>query len=322
MSPTAFISYSWDDDAHKDWVLALAERLVENGVSVKLDRWDVPPGESLTAFMETSVATCDFTIVVCTPNYAARSLARTGGVGYEQQIISGRIAAGADRSKFIPIVRAGTFTGQRDCALPAHFLGTNALDFRGDVADAVFEDLLRAIFRQPRLSRPPLGPMPTFSGSARSVRLATVEADGYRLNSGVVSAEMYPDTFVIPSEEERQSVKPTNLVKLSFELVQLQDEEADEDEEPELWGERMWVEVTGGSGPYFVGRLRNQPASYVFENPDDPTERYVETEAPLTFDSEVVFLPEHILSIMTQEEAELARRATGIGQPQDDGAGA
>ena len=36
--PTAFISYSWDDESHKSWVKELAARLRKDGVDVKLDR--------------------------------------------------------------------------------------------------------------------------------------------------------------------------------------------------------------------------------------------------------------------------------------------
>ncbi len=54
-APSAFISYSWDSAAHKTWVRQLAERLVTNGVKIKLDQWNVAPGESLTAFMETEL---------------------------------------------------------------------------------------------------------------------------------------------------------------------------------------------------------------------------------------------------------------------------
>ncbi|MBX7431586.1 toll/interleukin-1 receptor domain-containing protein [Mycobacterium sp. Y57] len=40
-APRGFMSYSHDDDEHKDWVLQLASRLRGNGVDVCLDRWDV-----------------------------------------------------------------------------------------------------------------------------------------------------------------------------------------------------------------------------------------------------------------------------------------
>ena len=45
MVPKAFISYSWDDDAHKEWVRQLATRLRADGVDVTLDRWDCALGD-------------------------------------------------------------------------------------------------------------------------------------------------------------------------------------------------------------------------------------------------------------------------------------
>jgi hypothetical protein len=39
--PRVFMSYSHDDDEHRDWVLQLSSRLRGNGVDVCLDRWDV-----------------------------------------------------------------------------------------------------------------------------------------------------------------------------------------------------------------------------------------------------------------------------------------
>ena len=50
--PKAFISYSWDDDAHKEWVKQLATRLRADGVDVTLDRWHAAPGDQIPAFMD------------------------------------------------------------------------------------------------------------------------------------------------------------------------------------------------------------------------------------------------------------------------------
>lgn len=40
MIPEVFISYSHDNDEHKEWVLQLATRLRSNGIDVILDRWN------------------------------------------------------------------------------------------------------------------------------------------------------------------------------------------------------------------------------------------------------------------------------------------
>jgi hypothetical protein len=69
MSRSAFISYSWDDDAHKEWVRSLAERLRTDGVDVMLDRWAAVPGDQLPAFMERAIRENQFVVIVCTPRY-------------------------------------------------------------------------------------------------------------------------------------------------------------------------------------------------------------------------------------------------------------
>ena len=50
--PKCFISYSHDNEDHKEWVLNLASRLVENGVNVILDQWNLSLGGDLPSFME------------------------------------------------------------------------------------------------------------------------------------------------------------------------------------------------------------------------------------------------------------------------------
>ena len=121
--PQVFISYSWESQPHRDWVRYLAEKLRRNGVDARLDQWTVKPGGSFTHFMEAEVAEADYVLVVCTPTYAQKSNARAGGVGYEQQIVSGQLASGTRREKFIPIVRAGTYEAGDEGAIPTQFLG-------------------------------------------------------------------------------------------------------------------------------------------------------------------------------------------------------
>ncbi len=109
MTPSAFISYSWDDDAHKEWVRALAERLRADGVDVTLDRWTTVPGDQLTAFMERAIRENQFVIVICTPRYKSRLDRREGGVGYEGDIMTAEVMTRQNNPKFIPVFRSGTW---------------------------------------------------------------------------------------------------------------------------------------------------------------------------------------------------------------------
>lgn len=302
-SRSALISYSWDSDTHKTWVRELAARLVTNGVDTKLDDWHVKPGESLTQFMELNIQICDHVLIICTPNYAKKSVERKGGVGYEQQIISGNIAAGADRKKFIPVIRSGDFAVGDNCALPPHFLGMRAIDMRSSKNDSQsFEALLRAIYDEPEFAPPLLGAKPDFGtlvGMAkRPLRLATVELDGWRLTSGVASNERAPDTFHIPPEDERQKVDSGDLVKLMFEM-------SFDKDDSDLEIERMWVAVSGANGPYLTGILENEPVASAEED-------------PLHYGSEVIFLPEHIINIIKRDELDFIAEVRKIDDEMAD----
>lgn len=120
-----FISYSWDSQQHRDWVLRLAEDLRAGGVEISLDR-DVKPGESVTQFMEVAIRDSDFVLVVCTPKYAEKANSRIGGVGYETGIVTGELYHLAPTGKFVPILRNGSLRS----ALPTYLLDRLAIDFR------------------------------------------------------------------------------------------------------------------------------------------------------------------------------------------------
>lgn len=53
--PKLFISYSWSNPAHEQWVIDLANELTESGVYVFLDKWDLKEGHDSVAFMEKMV---------------------------------------------------------------------------------------------------------------------------------------------------------------------------------------------------------------------------------------------------------------------------
>lgn len=296
--PKAFLSYSWESEDHKSWVRSLAERITQNGIEVRLDQWHIVPGQSLTQFMEVEVAKCEFVLVVCTKDYAHKAFNRTGGVGYEQQIITGSIVGGRPRETFIPIVRDGVFNPGPDCSVPGPFQGIYAVDMRdGANLDASIEALLRALYRLPPYTPPALGPRPAFAAQGTEgraddsqpevVRLAVREIEGWHLRSGVASHHRWPETFEIPDESERRSLDDRDIVKLMFDI-----EVPDDPELGDVSSERMWVIVRGRSGPYYLGELNNVPAC------SDEQDR-------LKAGDRVVFLPEHVISIYSRGGTEV-----------------
>ena len=154
---TAFISYSWDSDEHRHWVLRIAADLIRNGVNVLIDEWDISDyGDDLNRFMEAGIRDSNFVIMICTPNYAKRANDRQGGVGVESSIITGEYYDAQNASKYIPIVRGETI----DNSLPSYLKSRLAIKFTNQSYDASFESLLRRIAGRPRFKRPELGELP------------------------------------------------------------------------------------------------------------------------------------------------------------------
>ena len=199
----------------KAWVRYLGERLYEAGIEARLDQWFVQPGESFTAFMEQEVAAADFVLVVCTPSYAHKSNNRQGGVGYEQQIVSGQLMSGTARSKFIPILRKGGYEPGPDCAIPTHFLGIAWIEFRDDVAfEESLEDLIRVIFSKPRFAPPPLGARPSLETitATRLNRIRLTEADESREHPDLNIEK--GDSVTISLKEADIELKPDDARRL------------------------------------------------------------------------------------------------------------
>lgn len=126
--PTAFISYSWDSEEHKEWVKRLGARLRSDGIDLILDEWKVAPGDQLPQFMETAIRDSDFVLMVCTPKYKEKSDRRIGGVGYEGHIITAEVMTERNDRKFVPLLRSGDW---REAATSI-LRGKVYIDLRGD----------------------------------------------------------------------------------------------------------------------------------------------------------------------------------------------
>jgi hypothetical protein len=155
-TPTAFMSYAWEDEDHQDWVHDFAARLRGDGVDVKLDRWEAVLGDQLPAFMERAVRDNKFVLIVCTPKYKAKSDGRQGGVGYEGDVMTGEVFTQGNQRKFIPILRKGEW---KDAA-PSWLTGKYYVDLKGDpYSERHYQDLLLTLHDQ-RPKAPPVGPSP------------------------------------------------------------------------------------------------------------------------------------------------------------------
>lgn len=169
-SPRIFLSYSHDSSEHKEWVLGLASQLVQAGIDVILDQWDLEPGDDLAFFMERSVTSSDRVILVCSGTYVEKANAGRGGVGYEKMIVTSELMEKLDTRKFIPIVRnAGPEK------LPS-FLGSRLyIDFDDDaLQEPSLEQLIRAIHDTPKVSKPQIGRNPYGETDSASIDSSSV----------------------------------------------------------------------------------------------------------------------------------------------------
>lgn len=144
--------------------------------------------------------------------------------------------------------------------------------FRKD--DPRRKELLGELGAVPRLERP--------IWVAEQVEVALVEGIGeriiwaatgrvihrWRLGDGVDRHERHPDTFEIPSDDDKAAIEPGMIVKLMFEMR-------------DGWGERMWVRVKRLKGKRLVGELVNDPVGI----------------PRLLYGDEITFTRDHVIDI-------------------------
>ncbi len=158
--PVVFISYSWDDEEHKKWVLNLAERLSSDGVEVILDRYFLKPGANLPFFVENNIGRAHKIIMVFTPNYKLKADKRTGGVGYEYSIMNIELYNNiTSNEKFIPLLRKGEMSE----SIPTFMQQFIHIDVKNDENfENSYNDLIREIYNEPEIKKPNIGSKPDF----------------------------------------------------------------------------------------------------------------------------------------------------------------
>lgn len=153
--PKVFISYSWEDEEHKEWVRSLTDKLIENGIDATLDQYDLTLGDRLPQFMEQSITVADYVLIICTPTYKEKANKRQGGVGYEGHIISGELFSKGNERKFIPVIRKGDVR----TAVPTYLSEKLGIDLSGKTDyESNFRDLVTTLWggkKKPELGRKP-----------------------------------------------------------------------------------------------------------------------------------------------------------------------
>ncbi|PPF73380.1 toll/interleukin-1 receptor domain-containing protein [Pseudoclavibacter sp. Z016] len=161
--PRVFMSYTWENEAHKDWVRRLAERLLSNGVDVILDQWDARLGNDLAHFMEAGVTGADRIVVVSSDNYIVKANGGKAGVGYEKKIMTTDLVKDAMSSRIVPVLRQVS----GDKVVPTFLGSSKYVDFRDDGKwDASYRELLYDLYGRSLIPKPALGSNPFAAGTS------------------------------------------------------------------------------------------------------------------------------------------------------------
>jgi hypothetical protein len=150
-----FISYSHDSPEHMDRVLALSNRLRQEGVDCRIDQYEESPREGWPQWCDRQIEQSDFVLVACTQTYLRRfkgeeTPGKGLGVAWEGHIITQELYnAQGQNNKFIPII----FSGQDAAHVP--LILQSATHYH--VSAEGYEQLYRHVTRQPLIEMPELG---------------------------------------------------------------------------------------------------------------------------------------------------------------------
>lgn len=150
---------------------------MEDGIEVKLDKWDLLAGHDSNAFMESMVTdpTVNKVLMICDKAYAAKADQRAGGVGTESQIISPELYGKTRQDKYAAVMTDQDEDG--NAHVPVFYRGPIFFDFRsGDRYEESYEQLLRWLADKPQFVKPKLGKLPDHIMETRPTAAGTRSA--------------------------------------------------------------------------------------------------------------------------------------------------
>jgi tetratricopeptide (TPR) repeat protein len=159
--PRVFLSYSHDSDAHRERVLALSERLRQDGIPTILDRYiNGTPPEGWPRWMLDRLDESDRVLLICTPTYYRRfrgheepgqDKIRGKGVDWEGAIITqGIYDARSKTIRFIPVL----FDPDQEPSVPEPLRGHTRYCL---TSEAAYQALYDALLEQAGIEPGPVG---------------------------------------------------------------------------------------------------------------------------------------------------------------------
>ena len=182
--PKVFISYAWGTDEYQGRVLSFATDLINDGIDVVLDKWDLSEGNDTYAFMEKCVTDKSITnvLMLLDPIYAEKADGRLGGVGTETQIISSEVYGKVEQDKFIPIVFARDEDG--NICKPTYLKALLHFDLSKEESfDTEYQRLVKRLYGIEIYAKPQLGNKPEWVDSSKMPAVkALTKYDGLKQN--------------------------------------------------------------------------------------------------------------------------------------------
>ena len=194
--PKVFISYAWTSDSYVKKVAGFANMLIDVGIEVLFDKYEVKPGNELNDFMEKSVKdeTVTGVLILLNEEYQKKADARIGGVGKETQILSEELYNHVDQTKIIPIIFERNDEG-KECK-PKYLGSTCFVDLTDEASyDENFRLLCKAIYGEDEYVKPELGATPTWITepvliqSENFVKYKSIKAQ----NNGEIAKQQFKD---------------------------------------------------------------------------------------------------------------------------------
>ncbi len=188
----AFLSYSHDGGEHSAAVLALANRLREDGVDASIDVYMEAPREGWPRWVTNQIDSADFVLCVCSENYRIAFEGRNPhgkklGVNQEGYLITQTLYNAANQSdKYLAVL---IDPAQPD-SIPAALSGFTYYRLPQE-----YEKLYRRLTGQPAIVKPPIG-------SVRQLGTGPlpVQSNGFRLQAEVTAPETMPLERLAPRE--------------------------------------------------------------------------------------------------------------------------
>jgi hypothetical protein len=177
--PKVFISYSHDSPEHAERVLALSDKLRQDGIDCHIDQYEISPPEGWPRWMINHIEWADFVLVVCTEIYNLRfrgksPLGHGKGVKWEGAILTQELyETEFYNTRFIPVV----FSSQNTDHIPVILKGQTYYDVSTDKG---YESLYRHLTKQPETVKPELGKIRSMPPRKRKTDFFSIDATSLR----------------------------------------------------------------------------------------------------------------------------------------------